>query len=225
MVSSIARDVRPEPEDASDPVLQAAQFEVCNRLIDSLVHDARNPLNALSINLEVLTEKLKGEDGEVPPKQLKNLKAMRDQIGRVDAILREYAEFIAPRFSGGAVENLSALLTRAVAVLGHEGRVKRLQCRVEIAAELSAKVADPGALRFLLVKPILRAIARAPEASELTITLQAEGGSAVFQVTDAGAEGDEPFEHALPAIAAAANRLGVVLRVRGGELRVAFPLL
>ena len=38
-------------------------------LMDSLLHDVRNPLNALAINLEVLAEKLKGETGRCRPRR------------------------------------------------------------------------------------------------------------------------------------------------------------
>ena len=57
---STAREVLADTEaEGPELVFEAAVQAASNRLMDSLVHDARNPLNALSINLEVLTEKLK----------------------------------------------------------------------------------------------------------------------------------------------------------------------
>src|SRR3954463_13304181 len=90
----------PAVQETSDPVVGAARYSAIPALMDSLLHDVRNPLNALTINLEVLYGKLKAEMGEVPLSQEKNIKAMRDQIQRVDGILRQFHEFIVLR--GGA---------------------------------------------------------------------------------------------------------------------------
>lgn len=223
---STAREVRADNEDEGlELVFEAAAQAASNRLMDSLVHDARNPLNALSINLEVLTEKLKDENGELPLKVQKNLKSMRDQIGRVDGILREYSEFIAPRESHGAqAEDLSQLLARVMSVLGHEARLKRVQTSATIEPQLQLRHADAGALRVLLVQVLLRAVIRAPEESTLQVSLSREGPSALLAVSDSGPNGYEPLPLALEAIHRACERLGVQLRSWGGEIRVVFPV-
>src|SRR6476646_8256161 len=91
-----------QPEHATSGLVQAAKYALVQRLIDSMLHDARNPLNALAINLDVLTEKLRGPDRLVPPNQEKNLKAMREQIFRVDGILKTFSDYLAPKANSGA---------------------------------------------------------------------------------------------------------------------------
>ena len=44
----------PAVQEGPDPVVGAARYVAVPTLMDSLLHDVRNPLNALSINLEVL---------------------------------------------------------------------------------------------------------------------------------------------------------------------------
>jgi signal transduction histidine kinase len=90
--------------------------------MDSLVHDVRNPLNALVINVEILRRSWPAAaGGEVPPAQAKNLHAMREQVARVNATLGEFARFLAPSPTAPAVHSLSAMVQDAVAVLGHAG--------------------------------------------------------------------------------------------------------
>ncbi|MHA7631305.1 histidine kinase dimerization/phospho-acceptor domain-containing protein [Corallococcus sp. M7] len=84
----------PSVQEVSDPVVGAARYDAVPPLMDSLLHDVRNPLNALAIHLEVLSEKLKGESGQVPATQEKNLKAMREQIARVDGLLKLFSDFM-----------------------------------------------------------------------------------------------------------------------------------
>ena len=93
----------PAPVSDVQTVVGAARNAVAQRLMDSLLHDVRNPLNALSINLDVLTEKIRRELGEIPAAQEKNLKVMREQIFRVDAVLRQFADFMAFNNRGRSV--------------------------------------------------------------------------------------------------------------------------
>lgn len=226
MVSSIARDIRPADGDATPAATEtvdAALYDATNRLVDSLLHDARNPLNALSINLEVLTEKLKDESGEVPPKQLKNLKAMREQVTRVDLILRQYADFFAPR--GHGAEDFSAVLGRAVQLLGHEARVKRAQLTAEIDPDVRVSMTTATDLRLVCIQPILRALERVPEGGEIGVSLKRAGAIAFLTVTDTGAEGPEATPRGVAALDQVAQRNGLSVRLAGGELRISLPVV
>src|SRR4051812_7861377 len=104
-----------------DEVIAASQAAT-TQLVESLLHEARNPLNALAINLEVLTEKLKDDAGAVDPSLEKNLRAMREQVFRTDAILRSFAEFLVTQQGHFSEMSLPEILERAVEVLGHEAR-------------------------------------------------------------------------------------------------------
>ncbi|HXN41127.1 MAG TPA: histidine kinase dimerization/phospho-acceptor domain-containing protein, partial [Myxococcaceae bacterium] len=81
-----------------DPVIGGLQWQTARALVLGLLHDARNPLNALAINLEVLTDKLR--QSEAPATGEKNVKAMREQIRRIDSMLRRFGDFLAPRALG-----------------------------------------------------------------------------------------------------------------------------
>src|SRR5437868_7018271 len=140
----------PAMQEGSDPVVGAARYSAVPTLMDSLLHDVRNPLNALSINLEVLSEKLKGETGEVPASQAKNIKAMRDQIQRVDGILRQFAEFIVLRGGSSGEVGLSEVTKRSLEVLAHESRRRRIKLQTEIEPDLRVRLSDTSELSFFL---------------------------------------------------------------------------
>jgi phosphoglycerate-specific signal transduction histidine kinase len=140
MTSTAASSGAPSVREGMDPVVDAARYSAVPSLMDSLLHDVRNPLNALSIHLEVLTEKLKGEAGQVPASQEKNLRSMREQIQRVDGILRRFSEFIVSRPGSLGDVELSDTVTRALEVLAHESRKRRL----EAAAALELRCAQLG---------------------------------------------------------------------------------
>jgi signal transduction histidine kinase len=191
--------------------------------MDSLLHDVRNPLNALSIHLEVLTEKLKGDTGQVPASQEKNLKSMREQIQRVDGILRRFAEFIVCRAGPPGDVELSETVTRAMDVLAHESRKRRLQVRTALAPGVRGRLADTGELGFLVVQALMRAYGRAEQGSEVSVSVRAEEARAVLEVVDGTANTvDSTLEAA--ALELRCAQLGVELHLRAGTCRLVFPL-
>ncbi len=226
MINSMAASSgAPSVREGTDTVVDAARYSTVPSLMDSLLHDVRNPLNALSIHLEVLTEKLKGEAGVVPPSQEKNLKSMREQIQRVDGILRRFAEFIVSRPGGAGDTDLTETVTRALDVLSHESRKNRLQVRPTLTPGVRARLSDIGELGFLVVQALVRGYGRSAAGAEVTVGVRIEDARAVFEVVDADASpgADGPSE-ASAALELRCAQLGVDLHLRGGTCRMTFPL-
>ncbi|WP_370459032.1 histidine kinase [Aggregicoccus sp. 17bor-14] len=211
-----------DAQAGGDEVLDAARYAAVPPLVESLLHDVRNPLNALAINLEVLNEKLKGEDGEVPAGQAKNLRAMREQVARVDGILRQFAEFLVHRAGPSGEASLSETLERVLAVLGHEGRRRRIKVQPAVEAGLNVRLADLSELGFLLLQPVLRAFERAEAGSEVAVVARGEGARVVLEVVEATDIAQERAPGAVAGLERACARLGVELQLRGGTCRLVF---
>ncbi|ATB32948.1 histidine kinase dimerization/phospho-acceptor domain-containing protein [Melittangium boletus] len=224
ITSTAANSGAPSVREGTDTVVDAARYSTVPPLMDSLLHDVRNPLNALSIHLEVLTEKLKVE-GQVPPSQEKNLKSMREQIQRVDGILRRFAEFIVSRPGGAGDADLTETVTRAMDVLAHESRKQRLQVRPSLAPGVRARLSDIGELGFLVLQALTRGYGRSEPGSEVTVGVRIEESRAVFEVVDVNTspalDGTSESSAALELRCA---QLGVDLHLRAGTCRMSFPL-
>lgn len=200
----------------------AARYGAVATLMDSLMHDVRNPLNALAIHLEVLSEKLKAETGQVPASQEKNLKAMRDQIQRVDGILRLFSEFIVHRPGTPGEADLSESTTRALGVLAHEGRKRRVQVQVAVEADVRVRLGDTSELGFFLTQALLRAMRRADGGGSVRVRVRADGACAVLEVEDSGGA-TEPVPDVAAALELRCAQLGVEAQLRGGLCRLVFP--
>ncbi|WP_224240950.1 histidine kinase dimerization/phospho-acceptor domain-containing protein [Hyalangium gracile] len=212
----------PAVQEGSDPVVGAARYGAVPTLMDSLLHDVRNPLNALSINLEVLSEKLKGETGEVPASQAKNIKAMRDQIQRVDGILRQFSDFIVLRGGGPGEAGLSEVARRSLDVLAHESRRRRLKLQTAIEPDVKVRLQDTSELSFFLVQSLLRAFARSEAGTEVGVAVRVEGSHAVLEVTDAGGSAPEQTPDVVAALGLRCAQLGVEFQIRAGVCRFIF---
>ena len=204
--------------------VDAARYRLLSRLLESLAHDVRNPLNALSINLEVLTEKLRlASAGTVPPAQEKHLVAIRNQVGRVDGILRSYTDFMAPGQAAETTVDFSAALARAQEILGHESRRRRVAFEAQAQSGLRVKLSDGDIVSFLALEPLMRALIRSQEGTVVKIRWGGEGTHAVLQVSDQGQEGADG--ESLTGLRVACSAHGLPLKVSGGTLEIRFELL
>ncbi len=229
--SAAGRTPPPDESPSEAPAqvaVDAARAVLNQRLMDSLLHDVRNPLNAFSINLDVLTEKIRREHGEIPAAQEKNLRVMREQIFRMDGILKHFAGFMgAPRpiaAQGPAVVDFSAAVGEVVALLGHESRRAMIKVRQMVEPDLGVRGAVDD-LRFLVMQALFRALGRAGTEGEVDVTLQRDAGRCVLRIKDGCAEPfHEPFPHAAAALRAVGARAGAEVRVAGPEVVITLPL-
>jgi len=191
--------------------------------MDSLVHDVRNPLNALAINVEILQEKLaRAAGGQVPASQAKNLQAMREQVARVNSMLGDFARFLAPSPTAPAAQSLSTMVRDAVAVLGHAARRARVKVLVDAPeAPAAVEAMDPSGLALLTLVPVLRALERTPEDGQVKVSVRSESARMVLHVQDGGREEGEDTE-VEQALGAAAREYGAEFHVRGSQLRLSF---
>jgi K+-sensing histidine kinase KdpD len=191
--------------------------------MDSMLHDVRNPLNALAINVEILQEKLsRASGGVVPAAQAKNFQAMREQIARINTILGEFARFLTPPPSAPAVLSLSQYLHDALGVLTHVSRRARVRVVAETAGEQAAVAAmDSSALSFLVLASVLRGLERTPEEGQVRVAVRDEGDRRVLHVQDGGREEDDHTELE-EALLHAAREHGAEIHVRGPQLRLSF---
>lgn len=224
MVSSTARqDASPASGAPQLEEVSAAAQGATTRLVESLLHDARNPLNALAIHLEVLTEKLKDDSGAVPPTLEKNLRAMREQVLKVDHVLRIFADFLIIEPNRLSEVSLGEALERALEALGHEANKRRVKVKLDLEAGLKVRLADPLALRFLAYQSLLRAVQRANPGSEVEVSLTRAGGRAVLRVQDEGGDG-EPNPLSRPALEALGKERSVEVSIHGGRCELRFSV-
>lgn len=122
-------------------------------LAAGIAHEVRNPLNAMAIHLEVLSDKLRNEEGALPAAVRPNLEAIRSQIHRLDDIIRKFSDFAQGRAQSKAI---APIVEDAVTLCSFPLRRRGLE--VELSALPEAKVADGAALALALVDVLLLAV-------------------------------------------------------------------
>jgi signal transduction histidine kinase len=194
---------------------------VLSRLVAGVVHDVKNPLNAMSLQLAILSEKLGAAIGVAGP----HLGALRDQVGRVNEVLRRFLEVSDPGAPMGYTD-LGALLQDGSALLVHEARRRRVELAVEIQRGGVRTSCEPARAGRLLLVLVAGALASTPDGGRVELALGTEAGQAVLRLAHAVGLDDGAAAEDLELGAAAARALGgeVVAERDGGVRRVVLRL-
>lgn len=140
-------------------------------LSSGIAHEVRNPLNAMAIHLEVLADKLRDSDGKLPESIHPNLDAIRNQIHRLDRMIRRFADFAQGRTPDRA---LSAILETAVALCSFP--MRRLGLDAEVSPMPDVRVPGAASLSLALVETLLLGVDAAEVGSKIRISAEQENG-------------------------------------------------
>jgi signal transduction histidine kinase len=161
---------------------QAARAEAVEELCDGFAHDSRNPLHAMVIHLEVLSDKLKRDHGEVPIHLQKNLKSMRDQVDRIDELIRQFVQIASPKRQSTPEFDGSALVKSVIGLCTHRARIQRADIRADLqdGIQIAANASDMAAPLTLALRDLLESgvqrIRVALWGDSGTVNLELEGG-------------------------------------------------
>ena len=134
------------------------------RLMTGVAHEVKNPLNAMTIHLELLKRKL----GENPLVE-KHLGIIGSEIRRLDEVILGFLKFARPDELKLQPVQLTAVVSDVVTTVRSEAERNRVAVKVECPPALPEINADLGMLRQALLNLALNACQAMPEGGTLRI--------------------------------------------------------
>jgi two-component system, LuxR family, sensor kinase FixL len=183
--AAFIRDVS-ERERTHERLARQERLALLGRLSATLAHEIGNPLNGLSLNLELLERSLAREGVSVSDRVRSVLGVLRAEIQRLDALLHEY------RFLGStkqmdvlptSLPELVAEVFRTLA-LDEGGRDLRLTHR--FPDDFPILRADPGRLKQVFMNLVRNAAESMPRGGTLSVQGRRHGERIVVEVRDTG---------------------------------------
>jgi signal transduction histidine kinase len=138
------------------------------RLMAGVAHEVKNPLNAMTIHLELLKRKL-GENTAVD----KHVAVIGSEIRRLDEVILGFLKFARPDELKLQPVHLTALVSDVVTTVSPEAQRNMVAVKVDCPAALPQINADPGMLRQALLNLALNACQAMPDGGTLRIACRA----------------------------------------------------
>jgi len=188
------------------------------RLVVGVAHDIKNPLNAMALQLALLTDKLAG-NGEAAAASAGHLGALREQIGRVNEVVRRFLDVTDPSAPLGYTD-LGALVADIACLYGHDARRRRIELAADAPRASVRTRCDPGRAARLVLALFSRAMSETPEGGRMTVRAATEAEHAVVALEHSAGDPDPETGYYTDVVAAAADALGGALAVqrKGGTV-------
>ncbi|HET9468506.1 MAG TPA: histidine kinase dimerization/phospho-acceptor domain-containing protein, partial [Vicinamibacterales bacterium] len=163
------------------------------RLMAGVTHEVRNPLNAMTIHLELVREHLLSlqrnarapvgavlglEGHEEPPHEVsgarEHLDVIASEIKRLDEVITGFVRFIRPEELQLNPVDVKALIAEVIALVEPDAKRSGITCRAEVADRIPELRADPALLRQALLNLALNACQAMPEGGKLVMEARVE---------------------------------------------------
>jgi signal transduction histidine kinase len=196
----VVREVR-----AQEWLEHAMRSEGLTRLAAGLAHDIKNPLNAMSLQIALLVEKLSGADAGAASSG--HLGALREQIGRVNEVVRRFLDVADPSAPLGYTD-LGLLLGDAASLFVHDARRRRIEVVLDGQAGVVKTRCDPARVGRLLVGLLARALAETPDGGRLAGHAEIRDADALVAIEHTAGDPDPDLGYYTGVAMAAADALG-----------------
>lgn len=151
-----------------------------------LAHEIRNPLNAMSLQMQLLSRRI-AKTQALGPEIERPMGVIYDEIARLSHLVDDFLRFARPPELSEGATDLVSLVAQVVGFLQLEAKEKGIDLRFEPGpAQLSLR-ADGEKLRQVLVNLLGNAVDASQPGQSVQILLKTTGESAVVEVLDQGA--------------------------------------
>lgn len=162
----------------------AEKLALLGTLTTGLVHEVRNPLNAIKANLQLMEEDmLREEDGEGP--HTRRVRRLLGEVARLDNILSDFLTFVREDETRFVLTDLSRLIEEVARFLNPQADAQDVVILSDIPENVQAEI-DPKALRQALINLALNGLQAITGKGTLMIRLAVSDGFALIDMIDTG---------------------------------------
>lgn len=227
-VVMILRDVTKERDHEAE-IVESERLNAILMLAAGVAHEIGNPLNSLTIHLQLMDREMRAlpEESRAPLKEL--LDVARGEISRLDQILSQFLKAIRPSLPNFDRDSLPEIVAETLRTLSAEVRDRKVVVEVEPAVGLPTAWVDRGQVRQAFFNVIRNAIQAMPGGGVLRISFAAADRmvGAIFQDTGPGIPPGQMGELFEPFRTSKANGNGMglmivqrIVRDHGGTVMV-----
>ena len=180
----LLHDVKEQIELEEQQILNARTTSLSN-LGASLAHEIRNPLNSISLNVQLLREKLMQLDDEKREEVLKNTNTLLEEIERLNLIIKDFLEFSRSSGMRNELLNPNEIIGSMLELLREDARRKDIEIIVDFG-DLPEVLLDRNQIRQVFYNISLNAIQAMEKGGRLEIVSERRGDWVVVGFSDNG---------------------------------------
>ena len=181
-------DSNPNQEaEAQEQARRAEQLAYAGTLAGGLIHEIKNPLTSLSMNLQLLQEDWRHPKTPEERRALKRIQTLLEETNRLNGILDEFLDFIRDQALRLAVCDVNRLVESVATFVTPEMEARGIQLRTSLGLLPMTRV-DENRIKQVLLNLLLNAAQAMQDGRprEIIVRTSAEDQKIRMDVTDTG---------------------------------------
>ena len=170
------RDVTDE-RARTEEELRAGATKAVQDLAAGVAHEIGNPLNAISLSLQLI---------ERDPSDKETLRTCREQVKRLDGIIRDFLSALRPRRPNLRPGSPAEPLKRCLDTLREQFVERKIQVTLNVPAALPPVALDAGQVEQVFFNVLKNALEAMKDGGAVTITLASDDDWVSVAVRDTG---------------------------------------
>ncbi len=155
-------------------------------LANGIVHDFRNPMSSLRLDVQMLNREAARGDAARPERISSLSERVRNTLDRMDKVFQEFLYVSRPDKNEPTRIDLAACITDALDLLAARFEQSKIQTSLDLPDAPIKVMAYDNSLRRALVNILTNAEQFSPGGSTVTISARENGDKAIVQISDEG---------------------------------------
>ena len=168
--------------------LESGRTDAVCELASGVAHEIGNPLNALSLNLEMLAREFRREpDEERRTRLLADIDVARQEVKRIDAINRSFLAALRPVALDLAPGSPADSLKDTLAEMRNQFEERRIHVSLDLPPALPPVMIDRAQMRQVFFNLVKNALEAMKDGGNLDIEISADDNNVYTSFRDSGA--------------------------------------
>lgn len=167
-------------EEKQAQIIRAEKLAAVGRLAASVAHEVNNPLQAISLHLQLLTEEAISSSGQ------RRLEVVQQEFDRIAATVERLLDFQRPQIGQPKPVCLTQTLSYVISLVDKKLQQSGVKLIQNLSEDLPFVVAEENQLKQVFLNLILNANEAMPKGGRLTITADHDAGKIVVAFCDTG---------------------------------------
>jgi signal transduction histidine kinase len=164
----------------------ASRLAAISRLTGGVAHEIKNPLNAISLRLDLVRARLSKPDTDIAEAVMPELDILSREVLRLDRVVKTFLDFSRPMEVKFQEVDLAVLAKELTDVMTPQARANHVTLELEAPPEPARMRADPDLIRQAILNLVSNAIEAMKEGGSLRVTVRQAEGSISLEVADSG---------------------------------------
>ena len=160
----------------------ASRFAAISRISGGVAHEIKNPLNAISLHLDLLRTRAEISDGELT----REIDVLSKEVRRLDRVVKTFLDFSRPVEVRFAEVDLGALATEVAHLMTPQARLAGIEVQCDVPTEPALMRGDEDMLKQAVLNLVNNAIEALRTGGHLRLSVGRRENSVTLEVADDG---------------------------------------